>query len=329
MKPTVNKTYSQAITSIPQATAPSLQNDPNNFIAQITKVIEEQVKKTLSDIFGEKTQPGASYFYPMDPPKRFNDASTMKPGWPKGKPRKPPINKQPNDDTLKPTQPSQEEVISSDKEDPPPVYIGSCRSKSCLSLEFTICNIYLPDANWNIADLINIADQLPPPYVIVGDFNAHNPIWGSTRIDTRGRIVDNFIDEMNLVILNSGEGTYLNLRSNSLSVIDLAFCSPTLAPSIQWKCLGDHLTDHFSISIEFASRYITQSIPRKWKLDKANWPLYKENIIQIQTPMDDVDRSTRFISDKIIDAAKIAVPQTSGRKGKKTTPWWNDEIANL
>ncbi|KAG5871268.1 hypothetical protein JTB14_024338 [Gonioctena quinquepunctata] len=222
--------------------------------------------------------------------------------------------------------------LSQEKADTVPQFLSTLEvaaARVVYPLEFTICNIYLPDANWNIADLINVADQLPPPYVIVGDFNAHNPIWGSTRIDTRGRIVENFIDDMNLVILNSGEGTYLNLRSNSLSVIDLAFCSPTLAPSIQWKCLGDHLTDHFPISIEFASRYITQSIPRKWKLDQANWPLYKENIIQIQTPMDDVDTSTRFISDKIIDAAKIAVPQTSGRKGKKTTPWWNAEIARL
>ncbi|KAG5897364.1 hypothetical protein JTB14_030246 [Gonioctena quinquepunctata] len=43
-----------------------------------------------------------------------------KKGWPKGKPRKPYINNQSNDDTKNLPQSSQEEVNSLDKEDPPP-----------------------------------------------------------------------------------------------------------------------------------------------------------------------------------------------------------------
>ena len=43
----------------------------------------------------------------------------------------------------------------------------------------TICSIYIPELNLNIKDLYNLERQLPRPFIILGDFNAHNPIWGS------------------------------------------------------------------------------------------------------------------------------------------------------
>lgn len=43
-------------------------------------------------------------------------------------------------------------------------------------VQLTICNIYLPDGNWTENDVINLILQLPTPYLLVGDFNAHNPL---------------------------------------------------------------------------------------------------------------------------------------------------------
>ncbi|KAG5871910.1 hypothetical protein JTB14_025002 [Gonioctena quinquepunctata] len=95
-------------------------------------------------------------------------------------------------------------------------------------IKITICNIYLPEFNWNIDHLKSIIDQLPQPFIFLGDFNSHNPIWGSERLDRRGRIVEEVIDEYNLVLLNTGEGTFLNSRSNTFSHLDLSLCSQEL-----------------------------------------------------------------------------------------------------
>ena len=146
--------------------------------------------------------------------------------------------------------------------------------------KITICNIYLPEFDWNINDLTNITSQLPTPYLIIGDFNAHNPVWGSNRIDTRGRIVEQFIDEINAVLLNTGEGTYLNSRSSNFSCIDLSMCSPTLAVRLHWNVPKEHLfTDHHPICIEILNDNIVHtSNIRKWQLHQADWISFTNNL---------------------------------------------------
>ena len=42
-----------------------------------------------------------------------------------------------------------------------------------------ICNIYLPNSQTlTLEDLENLKKQLPKPFIILGDFNSHNPLWG-------------------------------------------------------------------------------------------------------------------------------------------------------
>ncbi|VDI28048.1 Hypothetical predicted protein [Mytilus galloprovincialis] len=51
-----------------------------------------------------------------------------------------------------------------------------------LSLDktITLCSIYIPpNSIIDKAKLKNLTDQLPSPFILMGDFNAHNPLWGS------------------------------------------------------------------------------------------------------------------------------------------------------
>lgn len=80
--------------------------------------------------------------------------------------------------------------------------------------------------------LDDIMDQVRPPVVWTGDFNAHNPIWGSRIRDGNGVLIEDFIDKNNLVVLNDGRPTRIQVNSGSLSCIDLTFASGELAPSI-------------------------------------------------------------------------------------------------
>src|SRR2546425_2844469 len=50
--------------------------------------------------------------------------------------------------------------------------------KVSLHRPITLCSIYLPPSTGiDIADLDAIVSQLPPPILLLGDFNAHSPLW--------------------------------------------------------------------------------------------------------------------------------------------------------
>ena len=48
----------------------------------------------------------------------------------------------------------------------------------------TVCNVYLPPSlDINFSNLEHLIQQLPAPFVLVVDFNAHSPLWGDVRQD--------------------------------------------------------------------------------------------------------------------------------------------------
>ena len=53
-------------------------------------------------------------------------------------------------------------------------------------------------------DLTNLIEQLPAPFMIMGDFNADNPQWGSDKIMDKGSKIEDVISHLNLCILNNG-----------------------------------------------------------------------------------------------------------------------------
>lgn len=58
--------------------------------------------------------------------------------------------------------------------------------------KITVCNIYIPpDYNLRKNELENLVDQLPTPYILVGDFNSHSQMWGSKTTYGRGNLLKN------------------------------------------------------------------------------------------------------------------------------------------
>ena len=78
---------------------------------------------------------------------------------------------------------------------------------TCCSISYkktyTICNLYIPPSqNLNITDFDTLLSQLHSPFVILGDLNAHNILWGYVHIDIRGRLIERVLNIYNLCILN-------------------------------------------------------------------------------------------------------------------------------
>jgi len=136
----------------------------------------------------------------------------------------------------------------------------------------TICSIYLPPSqNLNLSDLEDLLTQLPPPVLLMGDFNAHNCIWGSKRVDRRGEIIEDLILKQNISILNEGSNTYLHPGTGSLSTIDLSLCDSSLYTDLTWSVSDDLCgSDHFPVVIN-CPNFEPTNCHSTWKLHKADW----------------------------------------------------------
>lgn len=199
-----------------------------------------------------------------------------------------------------------------------------------LNFTFSVCNIYLPpqDRTIETQHLLEIYNQLPRPVLYIGDLNGHNPLWGSNNINTRGKIIENFIDFANLLLLNTGDPTFLSSTFGSLSALDLSLCSATLYSSIDWTILPDlYSSDHFPILIKFNNINPSIRVNPRWLIDKADWSLFASLASPPQvSPHDlDIEEGCEAITNVIIGAAQAAIPMTKGMPKRPPVPWFNDE----
>lgn len=121
-----------------------------------------------------------------------------------------------------------------------------------LAQPITICNIYLSqNDNVTHAALAGLIQQLPAPFLLLGDFNAKHPMWGCDVTDARGKVIADLLLSDDVALLNTGQPTHFHLQTNSLSAIDLSLCSPTILPNLIWQTLDDpNGSDHFPIIID-------------------------------------------------------------------------------
>ena len=60
-----------------------------------------------------------------------------------------------------------------------------------LDREITICSVYIPPSfSLNSQHLDNLLQQLPTPYIVLGDFNGHNILWGGQNNDSKGELIE-------------------------------------------------------------------------------------------------------------------------------------------
>ena len=103
----------------------------------------------------------------------------------------------------------------------------------------TFCSIHLPPPD-HVAktDVINLIEQLPSPFVLLGDFNGHSPVWSNESYNSRGQMLEDLFSEMDLCILNDG----------STSALDISICGPSLVLDYEWNTHEDLCgSDHFPV----------------------------------------------------------------------------------
>ena len=169
--------------------------------------------------------------------------------------------------------------------------------------------------------------QLPTPFIILGDFNAHNPLWGSHDINTRGQLIEDLITGNILCILNNGDNTYFHEPSKTFHAIDLAICTPILFPFLNFSVSNDlYHSDHFPLFLSFHNLNFTNQKNSYYIYDRADWVTYTSNALITSNMIEgDINKAASDITHSIIYAADISIPKSSGLSKRPSKPWWNEE----
>lgn len=194
----------------------------------------------------------------------------------------------------------------------------------------SICSIYIPPhKQLTLRELEDLTAQLPEPFVLVGDFNAHGTLWGSDKTDQRGQLIEDFILSNDICLLNSRTPTYFSPSSGKFSCLDLAFCSPSVFNDFKWEVLeSSYGSDHLPSIIKLSSSLPTiTSKPRRWLIHLADWALFLENakLDDVISPDMTIDDINDKITEIIITAAEKAIPRTSNHVRKTRNVWWTKE----
>jgi hypothetical protein len=181
-----------------------------------------------------------------------------------------------------------------------------------------ICNLYAPDSiELSLKDLQNLIIQLPRPFILLGDFNSRNIIWGSSYTDRRGKTVEKLLDDDSIVLLNDGSPTRHNAANNNFSAIDLSIASASLGGSIDWSVQTAYSSnDHWPITLRLLkSQPIDKEAP-KWLLKTANWPEFSIKVDKLledihfdtllqPNSLENIDTIVEIFTNTIIEAAKL------------------------
>lgn len=186
----------------------------------------------------------------------------------------------------------------------------------------TICSVYIPPRHkLTQQQITKLTDQLPVPYLLLGDFNAHSTLWGNQYNNNLGNVIENLLDNSDLMLLNTGVPTYLHPPSGSLSAIDLSMSSPSLFMDLEWSVHDDQCgSDHYPIIIKVGQSSGDDRVP-KWQLHKADWSeFYNLCSSKIHHELLDAPDPLSSFQENLIAIATECIPKSSTSSKVKPRP---------
>ena len=196
-----------------------------------------------------------------------------------------------------------------------------------LTKPLTICSIYIPpDHTILYSQLDDLIKQLPPPIILMGDFNAHNPIWGSHNTNQRGKLIERLLEERNICIFNDGTPTFYSSTYLSPSYLDLTMADSTLFTDFTWSVLENNYgSDHQPILLTTNSKIPTQQ-PLTWNFKRADWNTFKLEcdriLCQINIHSNAQEQYSTFLKS-LYQICERTIPKTTS-KIKKNRPWFTN-----
>lgn len=180
------------------------------------------------------------------------------------------------------------------------------------NMSLTVASVYIPPSTpASHRDYRTIFDGLQTPFLVAGDINAHNQLWGSRRTDRRGELWNDIFDSMNLCLLNDGSPTFLR-RDFSTDVLDVSICSRDIARSSVWTTDVDGRgSDHLPIYITFDG---CSPKPRCKSVRLTNWATFRTSCTELLHDGMSAEQLSSAVSDAL-QSASLTVKVPSGHLG--------------
>jgi hypothetical protein len=159
--------------------------------------------------------------------------------------------------------------------------------------------------------------------ICCGDFNAHSTLWDK-RDDGNGAVIEELMEMKDLVCLNDGRGTRINVRTGTEAAIDITLVSSSLAGICLWEVLSGTTigSDHYPIVVEVNLSIEISSTGGvdKWSFENADWEEFKRISEQEMERIDfkeGIDKVNNEVCNAILLAANQTIPKKGRRKKKK------------
>ena len=193
---------------------------------------------------------------------------------------------------------------------------------------YTVCSIYLPHVTIQQSDIENLIQQLPRPFLLLGDMNARHHLWGESVNNEKGQIFENLITNCDISLLNSQSKTHYHIQTGTYSTIDLSICSSDCLLDFDHTVLENlHGSDHYPIRIKTNTNEGPVNYSGRLKTEKADWKTFTCLTEHFQPPDQslDLDNIVKHLNDFIIETAEKCMPISTGDSNKIPVPWWNQE----
>ncbi len=207
------------------------------------------------------------------------------------------------------------------------------------SKEIRVANVYhRVSSPTSVEELKKLRRIVGKTGVILGDFNAHHPMWSDReQACCHGKVVEEWLqseDSPALAILNDDSNTRYDSIHHSWSALDLTIVTNDLATDSVWQVYDDTWgSDHCPIitSIGTPPQLEEDINPQeRWDFAKADWHYFKQKCLEINPDLiasDCPDLFARNLTKAILAAAASAIPTKTPYTARCPVPWWNSDIA--
>lgn len=191
-----------------------------------------------------------------------------------------------------------------------------------------IAAIYSPPRHRITCDqYTNYLKLLGHRFLVAGDFNAKNTIWGSRTTSTKGKNLYKAILKTKAKHLSTGEPTYWPTDPNKTpDLIDFCITRNINETSLQIKSKLDLSSDHSPIQIDYNTNIERIKPSNRMYNKKTDWETFREYIrytfntqIQLNSP-ESIEQTIIYINDTINKALYISTPTPDTRTHQKYTP---------
>lgn len=116
-------------------------------------------------------------------------------------------------------------------------------------------------------------------FIIIGDFNAKNSMWHCQSTDPKGEVLENFISEFNLHVLNCPKNTF----NRGKSVLDLSICSNYIRNFFNsHPVLDNQISDHQPTITTFSNIFAES---KEFNFKKIDWLKFNYHLSHLRSKM--------------------------------------------